>query len=66
MCLSTVYILDDNQEKSLFCKNIASVLAEGDKLTFTNLLGIPTSVNGEISKIDLVENTIFVKTAATE
>jgi len=61
MCLSSVYMLNDNQDKELLCKNISSVLAEGNKLTFTNLLGIPTTVTGEMSKIDLVENCIYVR-----
>lgn len=60
MCLSTVYLLKSEQEQELLCKNIASVLTDGDKLTFTNLMGVPTTIQGEISKIDLIDNCIYV------
>ena len=60
MCLSTVYLLKSEQEQELLCKNIASVLTDGDKLTFTNLMGVPTIIQGEISKIDLIDNCIYV------
>lgn len=64
MCLSTVYVLGSDNKKELLCKNVASVLSEDGKLTFINLLGIPTTIRGEISNIDLVENLIYIKSKA--
>lgn len=61
MCLSSVYMLKNNDEKELLCKNIASVTTANDKLVFTNLMGIPTEFDGVIQKIDLIENCIYVQ-----
>jgi len=62
MCLSTVYVLKDNNEKELLCKNIASVTTDYEKLTFTNLMGIPTTVTGTIATVNLTDNYIYVRT----
>ena len=61
MCLSTVYLVKQNQEKELLCKNVASITRENDQLILKNVLGIPTMVKGEISHIDLVENFVYVR-----
>ena len=61
MCLSTVYLLKSDQEKELLCKNIASITRENNQLILKNVLGIPTTVRGEISHIDLVENYVYVR-----
>ena len=45
MCLSTVYTLKGN-EKQEVCKNVASMTVEGDKLVFSDILGVPTAVVG--------------------
>lgn len=60
MCLSTVYTLRGN-EKQEVCKNVASMTVEGDKLVFSDILGVPTAVVGKLEKIDLMENAIFVR-----
>ena len=60
MCLSTVYTLKGN-EKHEVCKNVASMTVEGDKLVFSDILGVPTAVVGKLEKIDLMENAIFVR-----
>ena len=56
MCLSTVY----NEKREVLAKNVATVKAEKGSLIFTDILGIPTAVNGTIEKVDLMENEIFV------
>ena len=43
------------------CKNVASMTVEGDKLVFSDILGVPTAVVGKLEKIDLMENAIFVR-----
>ena len=60
MCLYTVYTLRGN-EKQEVCKNVASMTVEGDKLVFSDILGVPTAVVGKLEKIDLMENAIFVR-----
>ena len=61
MCLSNVYLIKSDQEKELVGKNIASITRENGDLVLKNVLGIPTKIKGEISHIDLVENSVFVK-----
>ena len=62
MCLSTVYVLKDNNEKELLCKNIASVTTDKEDIVLTNLMGIPTRIKGTISTINLTDNYIYVRT----
>ena len=49
MCLSTVW----TAERQPVCKNVASVTQKDGQLVFTDIMGIPTVVNGQIEKIDL-------------
>lgn len=62
MCLSTVFVLKDNDEKELLCKNIASVTTDHEKLIFTNLMGIKTTVTGTLATVNLTDNYIYVRT----
>lgn len=57
MCLSTVVTAD----RQAVCKNVASVTQKDGKLVFTDIMGIPTVVEGAIEKIDLMENIITIK-----
>lgn len=57
MCLSTVMTAD----RQMVCKNVASVTQKDGKLVFTDIMGIPTVVEGAIEKIDLMENIITIK-----
>ena len=56
MCLSTVY----NEKHEVLAKNVAAVRAEKGRLIFTDIMGISTSVDGSIDKVDLMENEIFI------
>ena len=60
MCLSDVYVASDG-EKKLVMKSAATIKVEGDTLTFTNILGLPTTVKGTIEKVDLMENYVIIK-----
>lgn len=60
MCLSTVYTMQ-GQDKQLLCKNIAAVKTDGDKLIFTDIMGIPTVVTATIERIDLMDNFIYIR-----
>lgn len=50
-------------ERQPVCKNVASVTQKDGQLVFTDIMGIPTVVNGQIEKIDLMENEIIIKKA---
>ena len=60
MCLSNVYKGEPSENNLLF-KNIADLKIDGDTITMTNILGIPTSIRGSVKKIDLLENYIVVE-----
>lgn len=63
MCLSTVYVLKEDQEKELLVKNIAGVATHEDgKIVLTNLMGIPTTVYGQIVTVNLMDNYIYIRT----
>ena len=53
MCLSTVY----NTAQQVLCKNVASVTEKDGQLIFTDIMGVPTS----IQKIDLMDNIIVIR-----
>lgn len=57
MCLSTVLTM----ERQVVCKNVAAVTQKDGKLVFTDIMGIPTVVEGSIEKIDLMENEILIR-----
>ena len=44
MCLSTVW----TAERQPVCKNVASVTQKDGQLVFTDIMGIPTVVHGQI------------------
>lgn len=62
MCLSNVY-RNELSDNNLLFKNIADLKMDGDTITVTNILGIPTSVRGTVKKIDLLENYIIIEPA---
>ncbi len=62
MCLSNVY-RSELSDNNLMFKNIADLKLDGDTITMTNILGIPTSVRGKVKKIDLLENYIIIEPA---
>ena len=57
MCLSTVY----NEKHEMLVKNVATVKAEKGKIVFIDIMGIPTTISGEIEKVVLMENEIHIR-----
>ena len=45
------------------CKNVASVTQKDGQLVFTDIMGLPPVVTGQIEKIDLIENEIIIRKA---
>lgn len=60
MCLSTIISTENNQRKEI-AKNVAAVRVNGNKITVTDIMGVKTVIDGEIDRIDLMENFIFLK-----
>ena len=65
MCLSDVIALRNGKEE-LLMSNVASIKQEGDKLIFSNILGVPSTVTGSIRSVDLLENIIRIDLSNTE
>ena len=62
MCLSNVYLINAENERELICKNVASMsMKDGGKLVFTDLMGIPKTVQGTVERVDLIDNYILVR-----
>ncbi len=60
MCLSTIISTENNQRREI-AKNVAAVRVDGNKITVTDIMGVKTVIDGEIDRIDLMENFIFLK-----
>ena len=63
MCLSTVYQVIGTDEKPI-CQYVSTVSVEGEELHFTDIMGGETVLTGKIEKIDLVNNSIIVRSVA--
>ncbi len=67
MCLSNVYKIktgsrgEKEAERELLVKNAATVSVKDGKLVFTDIMGIRTEVDGELEKVDLMDNYILVR-----
>ena len=59
MCLSTVYKNEKNDDNILF-RYVASIQADGDQLTFVDVLGTVTTITGRLVSADLTAGTVVV------
>lgn len=59
MCLSTVY-KNEVSDANLLAKNVADIKVENGKIIFTDLMGIRTSFDGTLQKVDLMDNYVIV------
>ena len=59
MCLSTVYKNEIN-DANLLAKNVADIRVEGGTIIFTDLMGIRTTFDGTLQKVDLMDNYVIV------
>ena len=62
MCLSTVY-RNEKQEDNVLCKFVSAIKAEGDELTFVNIMGESMTVKGRLVSADLTAGTVVIATA---
>lgn len=61
MCLSTVY-RNEKQEDNVLCKFVSSITANGDELTFVNIMGESITVKGRLVSADLTAGTVVIAT----
>ena len=59
MCLSTVYKNEKN-DNNILCRYVASIPADGDQLTFVDVLGAVTTITGRLVSADLTAGTVVV------
>ncbi|MBQ9272593.1 MAG: CooT family nickel-binding protein [Mogibacterium sp.] len=60
MCLSTVYKNEVN-DMNLLAKNVADIKVDGNRIIFTDLMGIRTEFDGSLEKVDLMDNYVIVR-----
>ena len=60
MCLSTVFVLGEGGELQEVCGYVSSAVVGEGKVTFVDIMGAETVVEGSIASVDLVENKIYV------
>lgn len=60
MCLSTVYKNEVN-DANMLARNVADIRVENGQIIFTDLMGIRTTFDGTLEKIDLMDNYVIVK-----
>ena len=59
MCLSTIY-MNEKQDDNILCRFVAKFNADGDKLTFVDVMGAVTTITGRLVSADLTAGTVIV------
>ena len=59
MCLSTIY-KNTKEENNVLCKFVATINAEGDKLTFEDVMGEKMTITGKLVTADLTSGYVIV------
>ena len=59
MCLSTVY-RNEKREDTVLCKFVSSITANGDELTFVDIMGESITVTGRLVSADLTAGTVVI------
>ena len=62
MCLSTVY-RDSKSDDNVCAKFVAKIDVKGDTLTFTDVLGEETQVQGRLLSADLTAGVVIFSAA---
>ena len=56
MCLSTIY-KNEKQDDNILCRYVATIKADGDKLTFVDVMGAVTTITGHRLPADVTAGT---------
>ena len=59
MCLSTIY-KNEKQDNNILCKFVATITADGDRLTFEDVMGEKMTIPGRLVQADLTAGTVIV------
>ena len=59
MCLSTIY-RNTKDENNILCKFVATINADGDQLTFEDVMGEKTTITGKLVTADLTSGYVIV------
>ena len=59
MCLSTIY-KNEKQDNNSLCKFVATITADGDRLTFEDVMGEKMTITGRLVQADLTAGTVIV------
>ncbi|MCI8420063.1 MAG: CooT family nickel-binding protein [Oscillospiraceae bacterium] len=59
MCLSTIY-KNEKQDNNILCKFVATITADGDRLTFEDVMGEKMTITGRLVQADLTAGTVIV------
>ena len=60
MCLSTAYRLVPDGEDEKILEYISEMKVEGDKITFTDIMGREVEVTGTVRSMDFVGSKIMI------
>ena len=59
MCLSTIY-KNSKEDNNILCKFVATINADGDKLTFEDVMGEKMTITGKLVTADLTSGFVIV------
>lgn len=59
MCLSTIY-RNTKDENNILCKFVATINADGDRLTFEDVMGEKMTITGKLVTADLTSGYVIV------
>ena len=59
MCLSTIY-RKEKADNNILCRFVATITADGDTLTFVDVMGEVTTIVGRLVQADLTAGTVIV------
>lgn len=59
MCLSTIY-KNTKDENNILCKFVATINADGDRLTFEDVMGEKMTITGKLVTADLTSGFVIV------
>lgn len=59
MCLSTIY-KNTKEDNNILCKYVATINADGDQLTFEDVMGEKMTITGRLVSADLTSGYVIV------
>ena len=59
MCLSTIY-KNEKADNNILCRYVATITADGDQLTFVDVMGETMTLTGRLVQADLTAGTVIV------